>query len=724
MTYDYLMGLRPASGAGDRQQQPAARDAECSSHGSQERHLESCLRREELACPICMELLTDPFVTACGHTFCYACLARHLQSSSVCPSCSQHLTRDLAFPNHLLSKVTQRARATMLCEGATAYDAARAALAAGRHELSTADIDALGRQLAELRAAVAAQERESDLGRLLHFLQNSRSHKAQRLHELQRELACIEGDISRVEAQCGDPPSQPSEASGQPPGRRSMDSEAGPSAAAPRGVAMAPADPAPGAALAVAGSTAAGTASAIAGRQAGARASSSDLHGSAAVQDHASAVQTDQLLGKRQRADAQFEDLQDYYRRLRAKQLCEFDGHALPAEAAAAGFAGHELGVSAGVRTPLEVDEGLVQLGRTLSTLSRCTALEVLAEIPRPSLRAAAASIVSSLEFNHDGSLFATAGVSKRISVFEYAGVVAASEAGRSVHCPVVELVTRSKLSCLSWNRYLHSHVASSDYDGVVTLWDVTAASLLSEYEAHAKRIWSVDYCDADPALLASASDDCTVRVWSSRVAGALAALDLPANVCSARWRPGCSYTIAAGCADHAVYVYDLRAPGRPLHTLLGHGKAVAYVRWANERELVSASTDSTLRLWDLSAQQAAAAQGSDGDGDGWLNATRVFTGHANEKNFVGLAVAGDMLACGSETNDVCVYHSALSRPVARRAFQQPGDADAPAPGASDNGLADKTFISAVVWRPGSHALLAANSQGTVKVMALRGGGA
>jgi E3 ubiquitin-protein ligase RFWD2 len=82
------------------------------------------------------------------------------------------------------------------------------------------------------------------------------------------------------------------------------------------------------------------------------------------------------------------------------------------------------------------------------------------------------------------------------------------------------------------------------------------------------------------------------------------------------------------------------------------------------------------------------------------------------------------MLACGSETNDVCVYHSALSRPVARRAFQQPGDADAPAPGAIDNGLADKTFISAVAWRPGSPALLAANSQGTVKVMALCGGGA
>lgn len=42
------------------------------------------------------------------------------------------------------------------------------------------------------------------------------------------------------------------------------------------------------------------------------------------------------------------------------------------------------------------------------------------------------------------------------------------------VHCPVVEMSTRSKLSCLSWNKYTKNHIASSDYDGIVTVWDVT----------------------------------------------------------------------------------------------------------------------------------------------------------------------------------------------------------------------------------------------------------
>lgn len=52
---------------------------------------------------------------------------------------------------------------------------------------------------------------------------------------------------------------------------------------------------------------------------------------------------------------------------------------------------------------------------------------------------------------------------------------------------------------------------------GVVSVWDVAAGAQLLEYEAHAKRIWSVDFCAADPSLLASGSDDCAVKVWSTK---------------------------------------------------------------------------------------------------------------------------------------------------------------------------------------------------------------
>ena len=56
-------------------------------------------------------------------------------------------------------------------------------------------------------------------------------------------------------------------------------------------------------------------------------------------------------------------------------------------------------------------------------------------------------------------------------------------------HCPVVEMSTRSKLSCLSWNKYAKNQIASSDYEGIVTVWDVTTRKVNVEFK------WSVCSC-------------------------------------------------------------------------------------------------------------------------------------------------------------------------------------------------------------------------------------
>lgn len=76
--------------------------------------------------------------------------------------------------------------------------------------------------------------------------------------------------------------------------------------------------------------------------------------------------------------------------------------------------------------------------------------LQVVAELPRASSRQSAA-ILSSIEFDRDRSMFATAGVSKRISLYNFEDVLEHSQVQE--HCPASELVTRSKLSCLSWNK-------------------------------------------------------------------------------------------------------------------------------------------------------------------------------------------------------------------------------------------------------------------------------
>lgn len=54
------------------------------------------------------------------------------------------------------------------------------------------------------------------------------------------------------------------------------------------------------------------------------------------------------------------------------------------------------------------------------------------------------------------------------------------------------------------------------------------------------------------------------------------------------------------GSADHHIHYYDLRNVSQPLHVFSGHKKAVSYVKFLSNNELASASTDSTLRLWDV----------------------------------------------------------------------------------------------------------------------------
>ena len=54
------------------------------------------------------------------------------------------------------------------------------------------------------------------------------------------------------------------------------------------------------------------------------------------------------------------------------------------------------------------------------------------------------------------------------------------------------------------------------------------------------------------------------------------------------------------GSVDHHIHYFDLRNPSAPVHIFGGHKKAVSYVKFLSNNELASASTDSTLRLWDV----------------------------------------------------------------------------------------------------------------------------
>lgn len=82
----------------------------------------------DLMCPICMQLIKDAFLTACGHSFCYMCIITHLRNKNDCPCCGRHLTNSQLFPNFLLDKLLKKASARQVGRTASPVDQFRRAL--------------------------------------------------------------------------------------------------------------------------------------------------------------------------------------------------------------------------------------------------------------------------------------------------------------------------------------------------------------------------------------------------------------------------------------------------------------------------------------------------------------------------------------------------------------------------------------------------------------------
>lgn len=301
-------------------------------------------------------------------------------------------------------------------------------------------------------------------------------------------------------------------------------------------------------------------------------------------------------------------------------------------------------------------------------------------------------SLISSIEFNAPANLFATAGVTKRIKVFEFEGMLQTwnKDAGRieQHHYPILEIPTVSKLSCLSWSHQRHSVLAASTYKGDILIHDTETNTLLDTLREHSRRIWYVDFSAVKPNLLLSGSDDHTVKLWDAdrHQSCSVMTLKTSANVCCVKFNPLDAHQLAFGSADHNVYSYDLRQPSHPLCVFEGHWRAVSHVLFLNRSELISASTDSSCKLWNVQKQQPGLS----------------YAGHTNDKNFVGLTGCKDFFACGSEDNAVYIYHKGFAGPIVR---YEVGSSAA--------------FVSTVAWKPKSNLLVAANNAGEVEILEL-----
>lgn len=613
-----------SSGENSRKWKKRQHPPVCNGIGAQED------KNSDFLCPICFEIISEAYMTKCGHTFCYNCIKTSIEHYPRCPKCNFTVesVEDL-FPNFLLNElITKKKRKSdikntkfaKLANENGCFSELHQIVTKEKDNLSVEDINSMLEILAEKKHQLEIDCREAQLRLLQEFLQNVKSRKQEEMKQLQQQIHIIDSDLHVLQNNGFIPlvpvcekPSTSKNCLDQP--------------------------------------------------------MQDGFNGS----KYANTKNNDFLSVRRKRMQTHFNDLEKSYLSSRLKDAAFVENDIEPV-----------------------VRPGLRNFSENLFKFTRYSTLRPLATLNYSNDHFNSSSIVSSIEFDKDNEYFGIAGVIKKIKIFEYATVIQDSI---DLHYPVNEMVCSSKISCISWSSYHKGMLASSDYEGTVTLWDALTGQKKKAFNEHEKRCWSVDFNRVDTKLIASGSDDSKVKIWSTSLEHSVTSLETKANVCCVKFNPESRFHLAFGSADHCVHYYDLRNPKQPLVLFKGHKKAVSYVKFLNGEELVSASTDSHLRLWNVKEHICA----------------QSFKGHINEKNFVGLATDGDFISCGSENNSLYVYYKSLASQVLTFRF----DANKSILEKDKREDDSNEFVSAVCWRVGSNVLIAANSQGNIKVLEL-----
>ncbi|XP_039590722.1 E3 ubiquitin-protein ligase COP1 isoform X2 [Polypterus senegalus] len=601
-------------------------------------------KSNDFVCPICFEMIEEAHMTKCGHSFCYKCIRQSLEDTNRCPKCNYVIDNmDQLYPNFLVNELILKQKQRSEEK---------------RHKLDHPN----GHRWQVFQDVLGTDQENLDLANVNFMLEllvqkkkqleaESQAAQLQILMEFlkearrnkQEQLEQLQKELNYLEEDI----KRVEEMSGLHSPVEEMDPSL--DSTVPQFEINSPSH-------SILDSSEYSQPPGFSGSSQGKR----------------QTWYNSTLASRRKRLTAHFEDLEQCYFSNRMSRITDEN------------------------RTTNQLDDFM----ECLSKFTRYNSVRPLATLSYASDLYNGSSIVSSIEFDRDCDYFAIAGVTKKIKVFEYGTVI---QDAVDIHYPVNEMTCNSKISCISWSSYHKNLLASSDYEGTVILWDGFTGQRSKVYQEHEKRCWSVDFNLMDPKLLASGSDDAKVKLWSTNLDNSVASIEAKANVCCVKFSPTSRYHLAFGCADHCVHYYDLRNTKQPIMVFKGHRKAVSYAKFVNGEEIVSASTDSQLKLWNVNKPHCL----------------RSFKGHINEKNFVGLASNGDYVACGSENNSLYLYYKGLSKTLLTFKF------DTVKSVLDKDKKEDDTneFVSAVCWRAlpdeESNVLIAANSQGTIKVLEL-----
>ena len=144
--------------------------------------------------------------------------------------------------------------------------------------------------------------------------------------------------------------------------------------------------------------------------------------------------------------------------------------------------------------------------------------------------------------------------------------------------------------------------LASGSGDRSIKIWSlsgkpVSRGHCLRTLVGHDKGVWALKSLRRGDRLV-SGSQDSTVRVWQVATGASLLTLQGHSGAVNCLELLNTRLdTIASGSADHTVRVWNANS-GECVRKLVGHVNSVVALALVDEERLVSASADSTIRVW------------------------------------------------------------------------------------------------------------------------------
>jgi DDB1- and CUL4-associated factor 13 len=166
---------------------------------------------------------------------------------------------------------------------------------------------------------------------------------------------------------------------------------------------------------------------------------------------------------------------------------------------------------------------------------------------------------------------------------------------------PLATYLGRSAFTSISHHRDLPSFAASSSS---IYIYDLSRGSSAPtqtlSWPTSTDTINAIAFNQTETSILGSVALDRAIVLYDLRTSSPLSkvVLRLASNAIS--WNPMEAFNFAVANEDHNVYVFDMRKLDRALNVLKDHVAAVMDIAFSpTGEELVSASYDRTIRLWN-----------------------------------------------------------------------------------------------------------------------------